>query len=68
MSAEEVATRLGVTPGRVYQLIRAGQLPSVRRGRRALIPRAAFSTYVEQLNQDALGNLSTTAAQEHTHA
>ena len=67
MPAAEAATLLGVTPGRVYQLIRDGQLPAVRRGRRALIPRAAFITYVEQMNQQALGNLSPSSAQECPH-
>lgn len=55
----EAGDRLGICKGRVYQLISAGLLPGIKRGRRTLIPRQAFDTYIQQVNQEALGNLNS---------
>lgn len=38
MSAEEVAAMLGLSRAKVYEAIQTGQLPSVRIGRRVLVP------------------------------
>lgn len=58
LSISEVGDRLGLCTGRIYQLIAAGLLPGIKRGRRTLIPRQAFDAYVEQVNQEALSNLN----------
>ncbi len=54
----EVGDRLGLCSGRIYQLIAAGLLPGIKRGRRTLIPRQAFDAYIHQVNQEALSNLN----------
>jgi excisionase family DNA binding protein len=41
-TVEEVAKRLGLSRGLTYEAVRTGQIPSVRIGRRILIPRAAL--------------------------
>lgn len=44
----EIAAMLGLTTGRVYQLIKNGTLPAVRRGRAVRIPRSAFDLWLEE--------------------
>jgi len=39
---DEAAERLGVSRNTAYEAARSGQLPTVRIGRRLLVPRAAF--------------------------
>jgi excisionase family DNA binding protein len=41
-TAAEVAAHYGCTPRRIFQLIEAGAIPSVRLGRRRLVPRAEW--------------------------
>ena len=50
----EIAKLLNVTEGRVYQLIRRGQLPATRVGGRVLVPRDAWLTWLERKKSDAL--------------
>jgi len=57
LNISEVGERLGLCTGRIYQLIAAGLLPGIKRGRRTLIPRQAFDAYIQQVNQEALSNL-----------
>lgn len=42
MTVEEVADALGVSRSSAYEAVRAGEIPSVRVGRRILVPRAAL--------------------------
>ena len=42
MTVEEARSLLGISRGLIYQAVRAGEIPSVRIGRRILIPRAAL--------------------------
>lgn len=51
-SIEEAAQVLSLGRTTVKQLIATGQLPSVRVGRRRLIPRSALETYIDHLLQD----------------
>jgi excisionase family DNA binding protein len=52
----DVAPRLGVTTGRVYQLIAAGVLPAVRVGRSLRIPRAAWERWLASQAARALAS------------
>ena len=38
LSADEVAATLGVSRAKVYEAIQVGELPSIRLGRRVLVP------------------------------
>ncbi len=53
----DVATLLGVTPGRVYQLIAANVLPSIRRGRSVRVPRLAYDRWLTSLADEAEAGL-----------
>ncbi len=53
MKPSDVAIRLGVTAGRVYQLIAAGTLPSIRRGRSVRVPRQAYERWLATLADEA---------------
>jgi len=46
-SAESIAVLLGTSPHRVYQLARAGQLPSVRLGRSVRFSPPAIRAWIE---------------------
>lgn len=46
MTASDAAGRLGVSVARVYQLAREARLPHIRRGRRLLIPKAAWERWL----------------------
>jgi excisionase family DNA binding protein len=54
MTAAEAAERLGVSVARVYQLARESRLPHIRRGRRLLIPKAAWQEWLTRQVQVAL--------------
>jgi len=45
-SVEEVATMLGIARGKAYEHVRSGEIPSIRMGRRLLIPRARFHAWL----------------------
>ena len=47
-SVEEARRKLGVSRGLMYEAIRTGQIPSIRLGRRILIPRAALERLLDQ--------------------
>jgi len=49
----DVAARLGVTPGRVYQLLTDGTLPCIRRGRSVRVPRQAYERWLSSLADEA---------------
>lgn len=46
--AEEVAIVLGVGRSKVFEMLRAGELPVVRLGRSVRIPRRALDRWIEQ--------------------
>jgi excisionase family DNA binding protein len=49
LKPEEAAEALGIARTRVYQLMRVGELRSVKIGKLRRIPVAALQAYVEQL-------------------
>lgn len=53
-TAEESAEALGVCRSRVYDLMRKGELLSVKIGRTRRIPADALKQYVEALPRDGL--------------
>jgi len=48
LKPSDLAPRLGVTTGRVYQLIAEGIIPSVRIGRAIRIPREAWDEWLRE--------------------
>ena len=56
MTVEEAAKALGISRTLAYEAVRTGQLPTVRIGRRLLVPRAALERLLESASscpQDA---------------
>jgi excisionase family DNA binding protein len=45
-TVEEAAKLLGVSRGSAYEAVRRGELPSIRVGKRILVPRAALERLV----------------------
>ena len=43
VSVEEAAAMLGISRGSAYEAVRRGEIPSLRIGRRVLVPLAALS-------------------------
>lgn len=54
LRVQDVAPLLGVTTGRVYQIIRAGRLPVIREGRSVLLPRPAWDAWLRERTHTAL--------------
>ena len=50
----DVAALMGVTTGRVYQMIEAGVIPAIRNGRSITIPRRAWEIWLTQQRDRAL--------------
>ena len=48
MTVPEAAEALGIGKNQGYEAARAGQIPTIRIGRRLLVPRAAFERLLEQ--------------------
>lgn len=48
LTVDEAADLLGISLSLAYELVRLGELPSVRLGRRILIPRRAIYELVEE--------------------
>jgi len=48
LRAEEVALVLGVGRSKVFEMLRAGELPVIRLGRSVRIPRRALDEWIEQ--------------------
>ena len=48
VTVTEAAELLGISRGLAYELARAGQLPSLRLGRRLVVPRAALLEWLER--------------------
>lgn len=51
LKASDIAPSLGVTTGRIYQLISAGVIPGVRIGRSLCIPRVAWERWLRERNK-----------------
>lgn len=56
-TVDDLARELGLSRQVVYRELRAGRIPSIRLGRRFVIPRAA----VQEWLRNAAGNLRITA-------
>jgi excisionase family DNA binding protein len=54
LKVADLATDMGVTPSRVYQLLRAGVLPSVRIGGAIRVPKDAWRAWLDQQRDRAL--------------
>lgn len=48
LTAREVADLLGVSRNSIYEATRTGQVPSIKMGRRILIPRAALTKMLKE--------------------
>ena len=51
LSVSEVAEVVGISRAHAYELIRTRQLPSVRLGRRLVVPRKALESFLESACQ-----------------
>jgi excisionase family DNA binding protein len=49
MNAREVAKALGVSESTIYECIRTGRIPSLKLGRRVVIPRIALGRLIEEI-------------------
>jgi excisionase family DNA binding protein len=47
LTVEEAGTRLGISGTLAYELVRRGEIPSIRLGRRVLVPIRALERLVE---------------------
>lgn len=54
LTPTEAARLLRIGRGTAYEQIRCGVIPSIRMGRRILVPRAALLKMLETTNVDAL--------------
>jgi excisionase family DNA binding protein len=51
LSIDEVARALGINRGSAYQAAATGEIPTIRIGRRLLVPKAAFERLLEGTGQ-----------------
>jgi excisionase family DNA binding protein len=47
LTVEEVAATLGISRAFAYEAVRRGEIPSIRIGRRVLVPRAALKRLLD---------------------
>lgn len=47
VSVEEAAVLLGISRGLAYELVRRGEIPSIRLGRRLVVPRRRLMALIE---------------------
>lgn len=47
-TVDEVAQMLGISRGLAYEMVRQGELPSIRLGRRLLVPCRTFERWLEE--------------------
>ncbi len=52
-TVDEVAKMLGISRGLAYEMVNRGELPSIRLGRRVLIPCRAFHRWLEEAVRSA---------------
>ena len=53
ITVEEMAIRLGIGRNTAYQAVRTGEIPSIRIGRRILVPVAAFEKMLSEAGRVA---------------
>ena len=58
-SVTEIAELLGIGRSKAYELVRSGTIPSLRLGRRIVIPKLALSRFLEE------GALKNSVEDEH---
>ena len=58
LRVSEVAQLLGVSASRIYQLLAARELPSVRVGGAIRVPRSAWEEWLRARGQEALESLA----------
>ncbi len=51
LTVMEAAAELGISKGSAYEAVRSGQIPTIRIGRRLIVPRAAFDKMLEQAGE-----------------
>jgi len=56
LSVNEVAHLLGLSRGATYEAVRTGQIPSIRIGRRIIIPRIALTKLLEGAGRSKAGS------------
>jgi len=56
LTVSEVAHLLGLSWGATYEAVRTGQIPSIRIGRRIIIPRVALAKMLEEAGKDKTGS------------
>ncbi len=54
LTVEEAAALLGISRAHAYELVRRGELPRLRLGRRVVVPRKALEQLVRVATSDAL--------------
>jgi excisionase family DNA binding protein len=52
-TVRQAASRLGISAGLAYELIRAGEIPAKRLGRRWVVPRELFHTWLNEMPKGA---------------
>jgi excisionase family DNA binding protein len=52
LSVTEVAEVLGVSRAHAYMLVRDGRIPSLRLGRRLVVPRKALEAFLDSAGSD----------------
>lgn len=52
-TVNQVAARLGISIGLTYELVKGGEIPAKRLGRRWIIPRARFHAWLNELPETA---------------
>jgi excisionase family DNA binding protein len=62
LKVSELAPLLGVTSGRVYQLIAEGEVPATRVGRALRVPRVALDAWLARCAEESQRNARQTAA------
>lgn len=55
LTVEEAAKMLGIGRNLCYERVKTGDLPSIKIGRRILIPRRALEKFLEQAGKDKGG-------------
>ncbi len=54
MTVDETAIELGISRNAAYEAVKRGEIPSIRIGRRLLIPKAAFDRMLAEAGQGSL--------------
>ena len=55
LDVSEAARLLGLSRASTYEAVRTGQIPSIRIGRRIIIPRVALFKMLEETGKDKIG-------------